>query len=503
MSSPTSQLQQLVDYGSNESSTLYEDLETLCLFYPGRTTGSIALEKAIDYLYEDMKQKIPANCCKKEEVINIPKWSRYGAQYCFETTPPTVQDLQNRPEEQCFLEIIPPTTDEATSTTFPLPYPLIRQIRIMANGLSPGTPLPNGITGELIRISSWEELENHGKTGKIQGKIVLYDYNTFTSYGEISVYRYLGGLRAASLGAIGVLIRTLTPDNSLSGPHTGVQCPDNQMIPSACLAIEDVEMISRLLKRGFQMKVTMILPCQTLALPTIPSNNKSYNLLFEIPGTEKPEELILIGGHIDSWDCQYGCCQGAHEDGQAIAIVINIIKLFHKYNLQPKRTIRAIIFTDEEMTQTGSLQYQERHQKLGEANQVIVAIETDCGIGPVHGFNYSNPKNLSFSVDLLKKILSPINEISILENKEPLVFQDSYIGMDIRPLCEKDQTFGLLLKHTDDWWNKEYFHFHHSNGDSINFIQQEQLKENFLVLLLTVWLFANDLESSEFLKSNN
>jgi carboxypeptidase Q len=465
----------------NEMPSIYKSLETLCLYFPGRVTGSKTLEKAISHLYEDTRKNLPDSCCKKEEVKDVTRWVRYGnfGEMCYESSnsDPTLKDLTNRKEEQCFIEIIPSVDAEGTGDA--LPYPLTRQVRIIANGLSVGTG-PDGIKGQLVVIKSWEELEKEGSANHLTGKIILYDFINFTSYGELSLFRYLGALRAEKYGAIGVLVRTLTPNTSLSGPHTGVQCGDAS-IPSVCIAIEDCEMIRRLIERGFGIETTMILPCCQLP------KTVSHNLLFEIPGSEKPEELILIGGHVDSWDCQYGCCQGAHDDGQAIILAIEIIKLFTKYGLKPKRTIRAVIFTDEEVTQTGANSYQENH--IFEAKNVQVAIESDCGVGPVLGYNFKG--NPSF----FSKIHQLLYPISTTFDLPTLQYKESYVGVDIEPMCEKDNIPGLLLKHTDDWWKESYFHYHHSPSDSIDHINKDLLQDNFLILLTTVWLLANSEES--------
>jgi carboxypeptidase Q len=490
-----SALTQLKELANTEISNIYKELETLCLCFPARMTGSDALTKAISYLYEDARKTLPEDCCTLEEVKDVTKWVRYGnfGNVCHEinNTPPTLTDLKNRPDERCFLEFIP--TEKSTDT--PTPYPAIRQIRLLANGLSCGTG-PEGVNGEIVIIHDWEELDKEGNAGHLTGKVILYDYRHFDSYGELSAFRYLGGERAIKHGAVAVLVRTLTPDDSLSGPHTGVQSPENDKIPSACISVEDCEMISRLVGRGFQVKATIILPCLTLPTKTI-----SHNLLCEIKGNEKPEEVIVIGGHIDSWDCQYGCCQGAHDDGQAVVLVMNIIKLLTKHGFKPKRTIRAVVFTDEEMCQTGADQYQLLH--ASEAEKVVMAIETDCGAGPVLGFNYNFHKH-SPSFDLLQRILAPVNDLQLLSHQReaPLKYKESYVGMDITPMVEKDLICGLLLKHTDDWWHSTYFHYHHSASDSIDHIDVDLLKENFIVLLVTVWLLANHPESSLLLKSN-
>lgn len=488
-------LSKLRDLSADELSALYRQLETLCLFYPGRVTGSKSLEKAIDFLYENTKKSLPDDCCKKEEVVNVTRWVRYGnfGDYCYESRneDPSLNDLKTRVEEKCFITILPNPDHPADA---PFPYPANRQVRILANGLSVGTG-PDGVRGEVIIISSWEELQQKGDEGKVRGKIVLYDYVQYTNYGDVSSFRFYGADRAAKHGAIAVIIRTLTPNDSLSGAHTGVQ--DAQApIPSVCVAIEDCEMIRRLMERGYGIESTLILPCTNLPSTT------SHNLLFEVKGSEKPEEIVLIGGHVDCWDCQHGCCQGAHDDGQAVIICIEIIKLLHKHNLRPRRTIRAVVFTDEEVLQTGADQYEEKHRD--EAEKVIVAIETDSGVGPICGFNYQTAQTSTF--DKIQLALKPLNEFLLslssssssshtwfeeVKKEGAMLFQHSYVGVDITPMVEKDGIPGLLVKHSDDWERETYFHFHHSPSDSIDHIDKNRLYENFFFLLSAAWLLAN------------
>eukprot|EP01040_Poterioochromonas_malhamensis_P016602 gene16602-18891_t len=483
-------LNKLRDLSKDQLSTIYQQLETLCLLYPGRVTGSKSLEKAIDFLYEDTKKSLPVDCCKKEEVANVTRWVRYGnfGNYCYESRneEPSLSDLKSRVEEKCFITIKP---NQNHPTDAPFPYPANRQVKVLANGLSVGTG-PEGVVGEVVVISSWEELREKGDEGKVHGKIVLYDYILYTDYGDVTSFRYLGAERAAKHGAVAVIIRSLTPNDSLSGAHTGVQSPEAP-IPSVCIAIEDCEMMRRLIERGYGLESTLILPCTTLPPTT------SHNLLFEMKGSEKPEEIVLIGGHVDCWDCQYGCCQGAHDDGQAVVICIEIIKLLHRHNLRPRRTIRAVVFTDEELLLAGGDQYEEKHRD--EADRVVAAIETDSGVGPICGFNYETSQT---SFQRLQSALKPLDEFLLsLSSSQTLFeevkkeggirFQHSYVGADITPMMEKSGIPGLLVKHSDDWERETYFHFHHSSSDSIDHIDKDRLYENFFFLLGAVWLIAN------------
>lgn len=519
------ELKILKEIAEKEISNIYKSLETLCISFPARVTGSKTLEKALDYLESYGKQVVPEDCFASEEVPNVSRWIRYGN---FGLSPldeinsaPTVDRLKNTVEEKCIIEIVVP---EDTSEVFPVPYPLTRQIRVLANGLSVGTT-PEGITGEIAFIATWEELDKRGAKGELQGKIVLYDYICFTKYEDLAGFRFFGATKAQKYGAIGAMVRSLTPNSSISGAHTGV-CDSTATIPSVSVAIEEVEMLRRLSQRGFSFKATMILPCVRLDSSTIDANTKetspiatlrtasslpslpvSRNLLFEMKGSELPNEIVLVGGHSDCWDCQYGCCQGAHDDGQAVVLSLEIVRLMYQYGLRPRRTVRAVLFTDEEIQHRGATVYREQHgsdRPTGQHEQHVVAIETDCGIGPVIGFSYKGDQEIYQKIQQLlgstevgqtifagKQANTSVNASSSTSSREKLVFQEGYIGVDIEPICVDCNIPGLLLKHSDDWWYESYFHYHHTPADTIDHINIDLLKENFLTLLVAVWTLAN------------
>jgi carboxypeptidase Q len=262
-------------------SNIYYNLETLCICFPARISGSDTLELALDHLFKYGKDN---NLKSREEIVNnVPNWIRGDNEYCS-------------------IEIIP------NSESLPIPNPLIRRIRIMANGCSIGTN-EEGITSEVIIISSWDELELYGNQGFVKDKIVLFDYKHFFDYGIHSQFRNVGADRASKMGAKGVLIRTIAPDETMSGSHTGTQSPVEDgvvPIPAACVAIEDVELMRRLMDRGHILNATIKLPCKRK------EDRKSRNLIFEINGCEFPDEIVIVGGHTDSWDCSFLNCQGKY-----------------------------------------------------------------------------------------------------------------------------------------------------------------------------------------------
>ncbi len=439
---------------------IFSNLETLCICFPARLSGSDTLEHALDYLYQYGQQCIPCESCISEVVENVPRWARSSSS----------RGQSQGPMEECIISI------EVEEGQWPIPFPLKRHIRLMANGLSIGTN-ENGLQGYLVVVKDFEELARLGEQGEISDKIVLYDFQTFTGYGDVAKLRFSGALEAAKFGAKAALVRTLTPNSSCSGPHTGTQAA-NVPIPSACVAIEDVELLSRLIKKGYKIHVDRLyLPCLQL------TSRQSRNLIFEIRGAEKPEEIVIIGGHTDSWDCQHTSCQGAHDDGQGVVISLEIIRLLHKYNLKPRRTIRAVLFVDEEVGQTGANAYQLAHAH--EAENVIAAIETDLGVGRVCGFGFTGT---SEARDILKDLFKPLEHLGV-----PIDIKEAWTGkgVDISPMIEIDHVPGLLLRHDDTWWNEEYFHMHHSASDTIDHVDKSLLCQNFAVLLGAVWILGN------------
>lgn len=396
-------------------------------------------------------------------------------------------------EEYCKIEITP--------GALPHPHPLDRVIKVLANGLSVGTST-SGVRGDLLIVNSWEDLERAGAANAVEGKIVLYDYRNFIEYSEHAGFRGRGANMAAQFGASAVLVRSMTPNDSTSSVHTGSQVPysdSHSHIPAACISIEDTELLARLMARGHKLVAELHLPCYRLA------DRTSRNLVFEIRGTDKEDEIVVIGGgllltmnilflfptlncistvagHTDCWDCMHGACQGAHDDGQGVILSIEIIRIISNLGIKPRRSIRAVCFVDEEMCQSGANAFKNAH--LAELNNIVAAIETDMGLGKPIGFGYSGD---SVNRKILEEILSPL---SIVDGTNRVDESWSGRGVDIIPLIDEGVP-GLLLRHEDSWWYREYFHMHHTASDSIDHVDKNMLTLNLQVLLGAVWLLAN------------
>lgn len=469
------QLHQIYQLCEGNTDQIYDSLETLCICFPSRISGSDNLEKSLDYLYQYGRKFLPEENCHEEHVNNVPCWNRGN-------------DYENNTLETCFIDILPNTA------VFPEPFPLRRYLRILANGLSVGTT-KDGISGEVIVIESWDQLIEYGSAGLIQQKIVLYDFKSFSNYSDHSMFRNQGCNRATEFGAIGVLVRTLAPNNTTSGPHTGTLLPYSEntpenRIPSACIAIEDCELITRLIKRGHILKVTLILPCFRLA------DKISRNLVFEIKGTDFPNEVVIVGGHTDCWDCQCYNCQGAYDDGQGVVLALEMILLLFKFGLKPRRTIRAVLFADEELCQAGAKAYCKQHFHEASNGDIVAALETDMGVGLVCGFGFSGSKSAR---NQLEDILSPLSDLAKVVGTFPSHINESNEnwngnGVDIVPLINECNVPGLMLRHEDSWWFQDYFHFHHTSSDTIDHVDKQKLLLNFQILTLAVWILANSDE---------
>src|SRR5262245_3533499 len=220
--------------------------------------------------------------------------------------------------------------------------PAAHPMAILALGMSDGTP-PQGITADVVEVSSLDELTSLGAAAK--GKIVLFNKPIYANggsdrgYGSAVGLRHSGAVAAAKLGAVGMLIRSLaTADLRL--PHTGAMAYEDgsPRIPAAAIAPEDAALIHRFLAAGETVKVTFFLSCKTLP------DAESANVIGEVRGSEAPDEFVVIGGHLDSWDVG----TGAQDDGAGCAISMEAIRLIRALGLKPKRTIRAVLFTNEE-----------------------------------------------------------------------------------------------------------------------------------------------------------
>lgn len=316
--------------------------------------------------------------------------------------------------------------------------PRNQSMAILGLGSSVGTPV-HGLEAEVLVVESFEELRRRASEAK--GKIVVYN-QPFVSYEKTVAYRANGASEAAKVGAVASLIRSITPF-SINSPHTGWQWYQSGVaqIPTACITVEDAQMIARMVRRGQRILLRLRMGAQTLP------DADSFNTVAEILGTEHPEQVVLLSGHLDSWDVG----QGAMDDGGGVAISWEALSLLRDLGLRPKRTIRMVLWTAEEPGGVGASQYFERH-KANISNFDLV-MESDLGTFAPLGLQFTGSKQAQTIMREVMKLLAPINTTALEEHGE---------GTDINMWMTAGVPGASL--HTAD---EKYFWFHHTNGDTM------------------------------------
>jgi len=343
-------------------------------------------------------------------------------------------------------------------------------LKVLSLGNSVATPI-GGITAEIIEVQSLDEVEKLGKD-KIQGKIVFFNrpmdptkIKTFQSYGAAADQRVAGPSKAAEYGAVAVLVRSLTTSQD-DFPHTGVTVyRDTTMrIPGIAISTNDANMLSKKIKSG-PVKVYLKTECKNLGSRYAPT------VIGEIRGSEFPDEIILVGGHLDSWDVG----QGAHDDGSGCIQAIEVLHILKAIGYKPKRTLRAVLFSNEENGLAGGRKYAEISNLKKEFH--LAAIESDAG-----GFS---PRGFSFESDtsLFKSYYKEVSKWLPLLESYGLIFEMGGSGADIGPL--KSQK-GLLIGLRPD--SQRYFDYHHTANDIIQNVNRRELELGAAAMASLVYL---------------
>jgi len=402
----------------------YDRLSYLCYRIGPRLSGSPGLEKAIAWSVEQMK----ASGLSNVRVIptKVPHWVR-GA--------------------------------ESAVMTAPYEKPL----HMLGLGMSVGTA-PGGITAEVVTVSTFEDLARLGRE-KIQGKIVLYN-EEYRGYGPTRVYRSTGASRAAAFGAVAALVRSATP-LAMQIPHTGeMNYDENQpKIPAAAVSPEDAMMLAWLTANHTPVKVR--LEMQARMLP----DADSADVIGEIPGREHPEEVVVMGGHIDSWDVG----QGAQDDGASIIACLQAVALMKKLGLQPRRTIRVAFWVNEENGGRGGVAYREF---VGDQiKNHVAAIEMDGGAEAPVGFGAGVD---AASLEVLRQIGRLLTRVSASE------ISLGGGGSDIGPLM-RDGVPGLGERTV----GTHYFDWHHTEADTLDKVNPEDFRKNVAALAVMGYALAD------------
>lgn len=330
-------------------------------------------------------------------------------------------------------------------------------LSVCALGFSIATPA-NGLKAKVIEVRSFEELKALGE-GKIKDKIVYYNVafnpkniRTGTSYGETVKYRWAGAAEASKYGAAGVIVRSMSSIND-DVPHTGVMRLDTngRQIPACAISLVDGDMLSEMLKKDDQLEVTLKMSCKLLP------DEKSYNVIGEIKGSEFPDEIIVAGGHLDSWETG----TGAHDDGAGIVHTIEILNTFKTLGYKPRRTIRVVAFMNEENGGRGGDAYAKA--SLEKKTKHIAALESDAGGFTPRTFGLTAQNKAVFAkVKAWEPLLFPLGIMQIHEGGG---------GADIGEL--KEQGANLFGFEPD---SQRYFDLHHTSNDKIENVNKRELE---------------------------
>jgi len=390
-----------------------------------RFSGSKSLEQSIDWIVSEMNQE-PFDNVKTQKVM-VPHWVR----------------------------------GEESVT---LLSPRKKDLPMLGLGGSVGTP-KGGIEADVLVVNSFDDLYQHAEQAK--GKIVVYNM-PFITYGQTVKYRYRGAIEAAKVGAVASLIRSVSP-YSMQTPHTGNSAYENgvKKIPQAAITIEDAALLQRLQKEGVELRIHLSMDAKTL--PDVPSRN----IIAEIKGSEKPEEIVVLGGHIDSWDVG----QGAMDDAGGSFAAWEAAKLIKTLGLTPKRTIRVVMWTNEENGLRGAKAYRDMVKEKGMLKNHILAIESDGGVFDPKGFGFTGSEEAFKIISGIGRLLEPLEANKISRGGG---------GADIAPLMDEGVPgMGLLVD------SSRYFWYHHTAADTIDKLDPKEYQKCIATMAIMAYVVAD------------
>jgi hypothetical protein len=349
-----------------------------------------------------------------------------------------------------------------------------QKVVLTALGGSVGTP-PEGLTAELLVVNSFPELKQLA-SGAAKGRIILFDErfdqrlaaqgNSLEAYEQSVVYRSAGPIVAGSLGAAAVLIRSVgSAEYRL--PHTGATyyAPDYPRIPAAAVSAEDADLLANLARQG-PVRVHITLTAQSL-IPV-----ESYNVVADWTGSEHPEEVVIVSGHLDSWDLG----TGALDDGVGVAVSMDVVHLLQRLGAHPRRTIRFVAWMNEEMGLDGSRAYGAAHE--ADFARHVAALESDFGSGHPGGITYVGKAELGEWLRPLVPVLEPIGAAILTRGTDA--------GADVQMLIEKG-----VPGFTPSVDGRRYFDYHHSAADTFDKVVPRELNENAAVLAVLAYALAD------------
>ena len=400
----------------------------------GRLSGSENAEKAVKWGKEELEE-LGLDRVWLQPVM-VPKW------------------IRGKPEKAFFI------TDKSKR----------HQVNICALGGSVATP-KLGIKAKVIEVNGIEELIKLGKD-KVKGKIVFYNrpmeatfINTFQAYSNCVDQRYKGALEAGKLGAVGVIVRSMNlrlDDFPHTGSMTYEDLPVDKRIPSAAISTNDAELLSKELKKDADLKFYFEQHC--IQMDDVPS----FNVIGEITGSVYPEQFIVVGGHLDSWDLG----DGAHDDGAGIVQSMEVLHLFKKINLKPKRSIRVVLFMNEENGSRGGIEYAKIAKEKNEDH--VFALESDAGGFTPRGFSIGGSDSNFNQIVSWKPLFKPY-----------LIhyFEKGGGGADIAHL--KNDKIVLAGLRPD---SQRYFDYHHASNDTFEAINKRELEMGAATMASLIYL---------------
>ncbi len=418
-----------------EKGKAYEWLEHLSERIGGRLAGSLGAEEAIAYTKEILSELVDTVYLQP---CTVPQWVRGNKEKV---------EVRGLPGGNSI------------------------QFNALALGNSIGTG-PGGVQAEVIEVKSLDEVRQLGAS-QIAGKIVFFNrpmdvklINTFHAYGRAGDQRVNGPAVAAEFGAVAAVVRSLTTSRD-NVPHTGTTRYKQGVreIPAVAISTNDADNLSRLLQR---QKAELYIETHCKMVST---NHVSYNVIAEIKGSLAPDEIILVGGHLDSWDVG----GGAHDDGAGCVHAMQVIHTLKAMNYKPKRTIRCVLFMNEENGLGGGRAYADEAEVKGEYH--LAAIESDSGGFVPRAFSCDAEE------DVFTGYFRQVSEWSVLLEPYMLFVLKGGSGADISPLKEQG---GLLMGLRTD--SQKYFDYHHTENDRIDVVNERELKLGAAAMTSMVYL---------------
>lgn len=419
--------QRLVDAALADSAA-YDRIAELGDTFGHRLSGSASLERSIDWILDAMRADGLESV--RGQPVRVPHWVR-GDESVTLLTPNGEVDLP-----------------------------------MLGLGGSVATPA-GGVEAEVLVVTSFDDLE--ARADEAQGRIVVYDV-PFTSYGRTVAYRVGGASAAARHGAVASLVRSVGPV-SLQTPHTGTMryADDAPRIPTAAVTIEGAERLARIQARGERPRLRLVMTAQTLP------DAMSRNVIAELRGRERPDEVVVLGGHIDSWDVG----QGVTDDAGGCIAAWEALRLMKALGLRPRRTVQVVLWTNEENGLRGAEVYRD---SLDSVEHIQLAVESDSGVFAPVGFGLTGAPG---ALETLRSAVGPLLAPVLEPGEEPSGLTEGGGGADIGPLM-RDGVPGAGLRVDGE----RYFWLHHTAADTIDKLDPTEVQRNVAALAVLAYVAA-------------